>query len=112
MKLITQRELIRGVAAKWREQYAPNGKWLSVGAAFDKREVYERLRELDGETVAAEQVDGIIGNGSWTSLRCDDCDVSVGAVVEVGQPPDYESATARLCEACARKAAAAFGDAR
>jgi hypothetical protein len=97
---------IRGVAARWRAQYrlalrqAPDGGTAAIARQLDA---------LDPETATAADVTRIIGNGSWVSLVCDECGEDVPAAVAVGQPPDYESATATVCEPCLRKALALFG---
>lgn len=58
-----------------------------------------------GPEATADQVAEIIGNRPWTDLRCHECGTyGHHAVVEVGDPPDYESCTASLCLPCARKA--------
>jgi len=40
------------------------------------------------------------------SARCDECKKYYNNVVELGEEPDYDSATARICGECLRKAAA------
>ena len=112
MNLITQRMLIRAVAKRWRKQYEPfkydaplfserNG----LSRDLTKRQIAEKLDALDPETATADDVANIIGNRSWTRLECHECGREVDAVVEVGEKPDYESATAKLCKDCAEKAA-------
>ena len=94
MKLITERDLIRSVSSRWNEQY----KHWPPG---------DRLAALDLEVVTADEVAGIIGNTSWTHIKCDECgDEDTGAVVQIGQEPDYESCTATICFACLEKALA------
>lgn len=52
--------------------------------------------------IDADEVDRIIGNGSWTRVpTCDDCGQDgLAAVMQVGQEPDYESSTAHICQNC------------
>jgi hypothetical protein len=97
---------IRGVAARWRERYQGTLRQAPDG---DKAAIARQLDALDPETATAADVTRIIGNGSWVSLVCDECGEDVPAAVAVGQPPDYESATATVCEPCLRKALALFG---
>lgn len=66
---------------------------------------YEALQKLDLQTCSAEDVNKIIGNGSWTRLLCNECNKPADWVIEVGEAPDYESSTARLCRSCAAMAA-------
>jgi len=103
MKLITARDLIRRVADNWEQQYRASMDTRLHGGE-SKRDILNRLRALDPETATAADVTAIIGNPSWTELRCDECEAVSETVVEVGQPPDYERATARLCPACVAKA--------
>lgn len=112
MKLITQRQLIQKVAARWREQYEPfkdESPLFSVRqglqVARSKKQISEELDALDGDTATAEQVNEIIGNKSWTRQTCDECRNEVDAVLQVGQEPDYESSTAHLCKNCVADAA-------
>ena len=100
MRVITERSLIRDVAARWAESY-PNERF-----GKDKPRIGKQLAALDPEKATAEMVIDIIGNDSWTSVpECDECGaVGLAAVVEVGAEPDYESSTARICVPCLRKA--------
>lgn len=111
-RLLTSRGLIRAVAERWREQYCRTGTWY----AEDKRTTYEGLSALDLDTASRDEVNRIIGNGSWTSIRCNGCNQAVETAVEVGDPPDYESATVTLCVDCVALAwnllVAGFCDAR
>jgi hypothetical protein len=103
-ELFTTRSLIRRVPERWRKQY---GGFDS--RPDDKRDIYERLLKLDMETCSEADVAAIIGNGGWTRIRCDGCDRDdVKMAVQVGQEPDYESATATLCFACMSEAFALF----
>ncbi len=56
-----------------------------------------------------DDVDRIIGNKSWTRTMCTRCRTDSREVVEVGEPPDYESATVILCRECAAKTARDLG---
>lgn len=96
MKLITRRDRILVVAKAWKQQYPRPEP--------DKRRTQECLDALDLSTVHGDVVDEVIGNGSWTRLECNECGEDVQAVVEVGQPPDYESSTAQICGPCLKKA--------
>lgn len=110
MKLIHKRMLIANVAANWKNQYCArnplvlkNGGWMQGG--LDYEGIYNRLVALPSKATE-EQVTAIIGNGGWTRNVCDQCKRDVEIVVEVGQEPDYESATARLCAQCLQDALA------
>lgn len=106
-RLITSRALIRKVAQRWHKQYFRDGKWHS-GLSMDAPAIYSRLLALDLETATSDDVTAVIGNASWNDLRCSECERKVDAVCEVGEEPDYESATAYLCIDCLRRAMAAM----
>lgn len=103
MKLITRQTEANKAAASWERQYA-NGKF-----GYDKLLILENLKAL-GKTPIPDEVDEVIGNGSWTRTRCHCCGDDSGVdVVQVGEEPDYESATACICKPCLLKALALFG---
>ena len=109
MELTTERDLIKGVAKRWFKTY--ESTMDSMPSLFGcnsktKREISSQLQRLDKETATAQDVADIIGNCSWTRLTCDGCGDDVTALLSVGQPRDYESNTADLCEACVNKASA------
>jgi hypothetical protein len=111
MKLTTQRDLIRAVAARWRQQYEPfthDTPLFSVRngyrQAIPKKEIAAMLDAIDAETATPEDIAAIIGNESWTRLTCDECGKDTDAVLTVGQEPDYESHTASLCRSCVERA--------
>lgn len=103
-KLITRRDVIRGIAKRWHEQYGDNPERHGP----DKTEIYRGLLALDLETCSPADVEAVIGNATWTRLKCNGCGRDVDAVVQVGDEPDYESSTADLCRSCAEAAAGAF----
>jgi len=97
MLLITRQILANEAAKRWGKQYPPD-RWP------DKQYVLRQLTELGGNC-DADEVDKIIGNGSWTTTECHECGNDEGVdVVQVGQQLDYESSTANVCKSCLRKA--------
>jgi len=121
MKLITQRDRIRNVAERWKEQYCRRAfspaankavnHWSPTSAHADTGEIYNKLAALDGETATPAEIAAIIGNDSWCVLgyRCTECDTfPTDAILHVGEEPDYDSATVYLCRDCAAKVANAF----
>ena len=100
MKLITRRSRTMEVVDDWRRQYE-DGQY-----GQDKLTILLRLAALNLSTVDPDEVDDIIGNDNWTSPGdCTDCGAEdLAAVVQLGQEPDYESATANVCADCLRKA--------
>lgn len=105
MELVTRKGRAAQVSAKWAEQYRDDNTALPNGRT--KAEVLVLLWAL-GPTPDPDEVDEIIGNGSWTSVRCGECDARPDEVVRVGEEPDYESATAYLCRWCAGNVVAMF----
>ena len=108
MNRIKSRSFLAAHAAEaWHRQYAaaidgPRAHYDDAKRAA----TYDALREL-GVGPNPDDVDRIIGNKSWTDNRCDECQAQADTV-QVGQPPDYESRTAYLCEPCVRRALAEF----
>lgn len=92
----TLRDVIRNVATRWKEQYYVNGQWKWP----DKAVISTYLDALNPDTASADDVTKVIGNRSWTNLKCDECKCNVTAIRECGDKPDYESATASLCIDC------------
>ncbi len=105
-KIITERDLIRTVADRWAEQYETG--YYAKDA--EKQAILRSLRYLDKETCSADDVNKIIGNKSWTRMHCSECSKTTNWAIQVGEPPDYESATATLCRACFDKAVKLVND--
>jgi len=103
IKIITTRDMIRGVAERWRDQYwnTHNKKFIDIRAQLDA---------LNDETATLADVVAIIGNDSWTKVRCDECSQEVDWVVQVGEDPDYESHTVTVCRSCLNKIVAYVND--
>lgn len=101
MKLITRQSKANEAADQWQLHYSPD-RWP------DKQKIAEKLRSL-GDTPNPDDVDRIIGNGSWTKPgKCDECGKDSGSVIQLGEEPDHESHTTWLCELCMREAIPLF----
>jgi len=101
MKLITIRSQILEVVDRWKQQYPDPEP--------DKAEILSRLEMLNLKTSAAKDLEDIIGNPSWAQpQQCYECDGYFDEIVQVGEEPDYESATAYLCKNCVMKALKLF----
>jgi hypothetical protein len=94
MKVITERELIKTVPQRWKSRYS-SGKY-----GQDKIVIMEQLDNLNIDTVSSEEISKIIGNNSWTLLKCNECNKSVKTVIQLGDEPDYESHTVFICLEC------------
>ena len=102
--LVTRQILANGVAARWAAQYAR-------GSATPRHnDVLNRLLALP-IPADPDEVDRIIGNGSWTRVpTCSQCgNEHASAVVVVGEIRDYESSTAILCGDCLSRSLALLG---
>jgi len=96
MKLLTKRGLIQDILGRWKEQYPT--------LHGDKAKIYLKLLALDLDTATEQEVEAVIGNGSWTRMICDECSEEVETLVVVGEEPGYESRTACICPDCLKKA--------
>lgn len=114
MEITTQRDLIRGLSKRWRDQYEPfkdDRPPFSVRNGhqklLNKKDIADKLDDLDVESATPEDVAAIIGNESWTRLTCDECGKDVDAVLTLGRGKGKggESRTASICQACTQKAA-------
>jgi hypothetical protein len=107
LQLITRQSRANGAANRWKNIYFDNEGWRHIMHGSSE-EIYNKLAILS-EPVDPDKVDQIIGNGSWTRVKCDNCG-KVASVVTVGQEPDYESSTANVCQDCLRNALAKFDE--
>jgi hypothetical protein len=98
MFITSERFYVANAARRWATQYA-DGRH---GA--DKLDILRRLRALDASTATADDVDGIIGNNSWTTDMCDECRTRSRVVAAFGKCDN----SVRLCPACVRSAFAAL----
>lgn len=96
MKLITTKEEASKASVNWKNTYFRNGVW-SCGA--DKEATYHKLIAL-GNNPTPDEVNYVIGDISWTATFCNECGKSVDEAVQLGQEPDYDSATASICKTC------------
>lgn len=100
MKVISRTGKAMNVARDWYNTY--HGGRLGWRYGPDKEAIYEKLVAL-GDDPDPDAVDIAIGNKSWTHCICNECGNSVEYVIQVGQEPDYDSATASICYSCIAK---------
>jgi len=92
MEIVNKQTKVDTIRKRWEDQYPP-------GRDPDKWEhVNKRLIEDPPQT--CEEIDELIGNKSWTRIRCYQCDEEKDVVVRVGEEPDYESSTSWICKDC------------
>lgn len=103
MQLINRQEKAAGVATCWREAYFYKDRW-SFGA--DKEPIYKKLVAL-GTSPTADEVDKVIGNPSWTSQYCTNCNQNSEDVILIGRV-DYDTESAYICKPCCETALKMF----
>lgn len=92
MKLTTRQTLARDAVSRAKSQ--PNNMY----------EWAVKLRALPDDATVA-QVDAAVGHSGQTYMHCHECGrTDSPMLVQVGEPPDYESSTADLCPDCVRAA--------
>lgn len=107
MDVITKKQLISTVADRFKNEGFFEAGWRS-SRFFERlgtspQRVHEQLVKL-GNDVTEEQVTEIIGDDAWTVNRCDECKQDAGLAVQFGEPPSYDSVTAKICIECLCKA--------
>lgn len=63
IQVITKRKVIMNVLSSWLSQYGKNSS--------DEKTL--KLKALDLQVAKERDVSDIIGNGSWTEIKCDSC---------------------------------------
>lgn len=99
--VVSEVDRARKAPQRWDEHYRG---WSSRD--YHKKRITAELLALPEADRTPERIAAIIGNDSWSAVECDQCGERVPVAVTVGQPPDYESSTATICEPCLRRALA------
>lgn len=95
MILKTKEQLMKSVAKRWKRQYYRNGDWGGIAGEVGSEETYKQL--LKAKTKYS--VDNIIGNNSWSSFYCHECEADdVDIAVVFNHEDDYHSHT--VCRKC------------
>lgn len=92
MKVSTKRDLITNIAKRWKLQYPGD----------DDSQTLTELLALNKPT--EQQVTEVIGNQTWTTNMCTECEKSVKVVVLFGYMPAFHNWTCKLCLECLQKA--------
>ncbi len=104
MEIVTQREsCIKQVVTRWYNAYVAH---LAPGSETHPHAItYRKLQALDLETCTAKEIDDIIGNPTWTDLKCDECQQFVEFVLQLtnGAESHYMDCYS-ICAACFHKA--------
>jgi hypothetical protein len=98
MRHITAKTQAATVPQRWRMQYERNR------FGDEKAHITKALDELKRRT--PEAINRIIGNDSWTTFLCRECDTSRTDGVEFGR----DESTSIVCRDCIRAASALLED--
>ena len=99
MYVITRESNAKKAVRAWKRIYG-------LGKHGEDKVIILRKLEALGDYPTADQIDATIGNTSWTSVGCcHECGKEDSPVlIQLGEEPDYESATAKICPECLQKA--------
>jgi len=98
MKVLTKRDLIKDIITAWERQFGvepEKPRWRSV---------LNQLRQLNLSTASAEEVEGIIGNRTWTRLQCIECHRESESAMQLGEDLECEGVAPCICPSCLRGA--------
>ncbi len=96
MKHLTSRDKIKDMVP----EFLRNAERFDTFSGFDWKGNAKKVKALDTDTCTIEEATAAFGNSSWTMLQCNECDREVEEAVQIGQEPDYDSATAVVCKEC------------
>lgn len=94
MRIITRQELANRAANTWKGQYLEKDGWRT-NLKGPTELVYNSIIQL-GDNPNPDEVDKIIGNGSWTRVKCDECQQDQNAAIITGT----DEASIYLCKSC------------
>ena len=99
MKVITRRNLIRDIAKNWQAH------WIDYSGdkkskCMDYKGILARLKKLNLNKCEREEVDDIIGNVTWTELRCTFCNNDAEIVVVNNDVTTADPGEIIVCNKC------------
>lgn len=100
MEIIKRSDIVAGVPARWERTYKNHVD--RPGPYGNKQGIMAKLLALE-PGFTAETVNAIIGNTSWTELRCNECVEDAPYLVAVGKELVHP---ADVCIDCLKKAVA------
>ena len=104
IRVITDREIFRGVLERWITQYPDDHRYLSgIGGTAGERR--KKLEALDLETCSRDDIDRALGVAGWADNTCDECQQNKPLIVRIG---DYDERFQDLCEDCLESALVAL----
>lgn len=94
MKVLKLQDKLNNVPKRWSNQYINTKN-------EEKIYINNALHSLD-KPLRKEDIDKIIGNDSWTSFKCEECDKQVDTLVyyEGKHFDGYEGPNIALCKSC------------
>ena len=107
MKLVTIKSQILGVLDTWRNSS------LTIKRSEWGKEILKKLEAINLEEATEEDIAKIVGYQLPAYIRpqiCNECGATSDILVEIGEPLDYESFSAFICENCLQKALELIGN--
>jgi hypothetical protein len=101
MTLLYRADVVANVPMRWAAAY---NNWHYDA---EKRVKTEKLLALPAG-FSAEDVNAIIGNDSWTELKCSECQKNHDVLIQIGDEPDYDARYVELCRDCLSRATLMF----
>lgn len=98
MEIIKRADIVAGVPERWQRTYRTAVD--HPGRYGNKQATMAKLLALE-PGFSAETVNAIIGNTSWTELRCDECIEDSPCLISVG---DQNDRPVSICIDCLKKA--------
>lgn len=90
-------EVIKSVPDRWKAQY-DGTKWER------HRKITDELQALKATEFTATDVERIIGNASWTTLKCDECHYDEDVLCSIGTDSEWGGPAGYYCGRCLREA--------
>ena len=99
-----ERNQIRKIVKKW-EYSINNPCWgIAVWSKEKQNEILNELKTLNLETCSSHDIKEITGRDEIQQCECDHCGEYSWDTLLIGQEPDYDSSTARVCLSCLEEA--------
>ena len=103
MKIITKRDQIKGIIKSFRDAYGESLDKPSWVHGKTRGDLLQELKTLNLDHATDKEIYNILDR-DWVSLRCNECGLWGGKVIQLGEEPDYESNTVWVCIDCIKKA--------
>ncbi len=95
MKLITKSGILSSLAERIKNEYQmEGGTWYQSNWS---KPLYEDISNLPADAPESDFIE-IIGDDTWTRIKCDECQRSVDKVIDIG------GSAAMLCPFCLNEA--------